>query len=239
MTERHVEPAVLGRYVDGLLDDRRRTLVSQHLLSCDSCWESVQAATRGRALAESARTVAPAVLRDRVRAHLLAEPARRRPRRWAGAVAAAAALAVLATVVLLPRGDRSGAGTEPPALAAAVADFRSASLPGRRVPVAGSPDLARLGLQPVGAAGGSYGSLAVDGYAYRDGAGGRVVVYRSPSPFPRPPGARELAGAAGPWTARDGGVAMLCASSPQPLLVVGQDVGRVREVARALGVREA
>lgn len=150
------------------------------------------------------------------------------------ALAAAACLAVLLTGLTLTSGLRTAA--EPPALAAAVADFRAQQLPGRQLPTTGAPDLSGMRLTAIGAAGGRYDDLAVDGYAYRDPAGRRLVVYLSKEPFPRAPGADPLEGADGPWTAERGGVVMLCARAPHALLVVGQDAQLVRGAAGELGV---
>lgn len=101
-------------------------------------------------------------------------------------------------------------------------------------PAGPSPRSRRL--QPVGVGSGSYGGLEVDGYAYRDPAGRRVVLYLSDKPFPEAPGAERLAGKDGPWVAQRGDVIVLCAREPHALLVVGQDDELVRSGASALGV---
>ncbi len=212
-----------------------------HLLACNTCWSEVEQARRGRRLAESTRAAAPAGLRDRVRALVEAEPdatpapvpsRRVAVHRWlvpvGVPVAAVAAVALILT---------AGSGTsEPPSLRQAVADFSAGQLPGSQRPALRAPDLSRLDLQSVGAGGGTYGGLDVDGYAYRDGAGRRVVVYLSDKAFPEAPGARHLAGQDGPWVAQRGDVTVLCARLPHALLVVGRDDQLVREAASALGV---
>lgn len=239
------------------LDAAARAAFSEHLLGCDDCWQEVHAAQRGRALAESARAVAPSELRDRVRALVRAEstpddassyaPPTWRPRRAHHnrvggsrrtrtlAVVLVSGAAVLLLALLSARPARLGP-QDPPALAAAVADFRARELPGRQLPAEGTPDLSRLRLIPVGAGGGRYGGLAVDGYAYRDSAGRRLVLYLSRQPFPTAPGASRLEGPDGPWTAQRGDVVILCARAPHALLVVGQDARLVRSVAGELGV---
>lgn len=230
-----------GRFLGGAMSPVEREEFTRHLIGCNPCWSEVEQGRRGRRLAESTRTAAPGALRDRVRALVEAEPARtpaplpltRRPvRRWLAPlgvpVAAAAAVALILT---------AGSGTtEPPALRQAVADFSDGQLPGAQLPALRAPDLSRLDLQPVGAGGGTYEGLDVDGYAYRDDAGRRIVVYLSDEAFPEAPGARRLAGENGPWVAQRGDVTVLCARSPHALLVVGEDDQLVRQAASALGV---
>ena len=226
-----------ARFLGGAMAVQEREAYGAHLLSCAACWTEVEQARTGRSLAESLRTVAPPPLRDHVRGLVEAEShaapaagprARRGLLPVALAAAAAAVVALIATV---------GAGTdEPPSLREAVADFTAQRLPGAEVPEQRAPDLSALDLQPVGAGGGDYAGLEVDGYAYRDPAGRRVVLYLSDDPFPEAPGARQLAGEDGPWVARRGDVVVLCARLPHALLVVGEDDQLVRSAASALGV---
>lgn len=220
------------------MDDR--DAFSSHLLHCSECWSEVDQARRGRALAESMRTAAPVALRDHVRGLVEAEThdtaaaiatSRRQARRLLPLGLPIAAAAVLALVLTLGRGT-----TEPPSLRQAVADFTAQRLPGSQLPDQRAPDLSELDLQPMGAGGGSYAGLDVDGYAYRDPAGRRVVLYLSDEPFPDAPGAQRLAGDDGPWLVERGDVVVLCARLPHALLVVGQDDQLVRSTAGALGV---
>lgn len=231
-------------FLGGELDAQSRHRYSEHLLDCDACWHEVRDAQQGRALAESARIVSPAALRERVRALVLAEehavgpaPISAGPSRRTRTLVAVLVAGTVAVATALLSARFSGFPVQdPPALAAAVSDFRDRELPGRQLPAAGAPNLSRLRLVPVGAGGGRYGELAVDGYAYRDAAGRRLVVYLSQQPFPTAPGATRLEGADGPWTARRGDVVILCARAPHALLVVGQDAALVREAAEELGV---
>ncbi len=238
---RHDAERDAARFLGGAMSPVEREEFTRHLLACNPCWSEVEQGRRGRRLAESTRTAAPGALRDRVRALVEAEPAltpaplpatRRPARHWLAPlgvpVAAAAGVALILT---------SGSGTtEPPALREAVADFSDGQLPGAHLPALGAPDLSRLDLQPVGAGGGTYEGLDVDGYAYRDDAGRRIVVYLSDEAFPEAPGARRLAGEDGPWVAQRGDVTVLCARLPHALLVVGQDDQLVRQAASELGV---
>ena len=238
---RHHPEGDAARFLGGAMSVQQRDAFSGHLLRCPECWNEVDQARRGRSVAESMRTAAPPALRDRIRALVDAEcqsvpAAAPRPwtaaRRWALPVglstAAAAAIALIVSV---------GGGTaDPPSLRHAVADFSAQKLPGAQLPDERAPDLSQLALQPVGAGGGSYAGLDVDGYAYRDPAGRRVVVYVSDEPFPEAPGAQLLAGEDGPWVVKRGDVTVLCARLPHALLVVGQDDELVLSTASALGV---
>jgi len=231
-------------FLGGDMTQTDRDRFSSHLLECAQCWSEVDRARLGRALAEGTRTAAPASLRDRVRglveADALPAPApatsprrlRLEIRRWlvpAGVPLAAAAVLVLILTL-------GGGSNEPPSLREAVADYSAQRLPGAQLPQQRAPDLSQLGLQPIGAGGGSYAGLDVDGFAYRDLTGRRLVLYLSDQPFPEAPGAERLAGKDGPWLARRGDVVVLCARDPHALLVVGQDKELVRSAASALGV---
>lgn len=238
---RHSSEGDAAQFLGGAMSVADREAFSGHLLSCADCWREVDQARRGRSLAESMRTAAPAALRDHVRglvdAESLGSPApvaawSRSRRRWLLPVGLLVAAAAVLTLIL----SFGGGTTEPPSLRLAVADFTAQQLPGAQLPDQRAPDLSQLALQPVGAGGGTYAGLEVDGYAYRDPAGRRVVIYLSDEPFPEAPGAQRLAGADGPWVATRGDVILLCARLPHALLVVGQDDKLVRRTADALGV---
>lgn len=236
---RHDPARDAARFLSGDLTGPERHAFSEHLLGCADCWSEVELARRGRTLAESMRTAAPADLRDRVRGLVEAEPVEMGAatavvsrRRWLLPAALPVAAAVVIALIL----SLGGGSTEPPSLRQAVADFSAHKLPGAELPDQRAPDLSALQLQPVGAGGGSYAGLRVDGYAYRDPAGRRVVLYLSDEPFPEAPGAQQLAGEDGPWVVQRGDVIVLCARLPHALLVVGQDDQLVRSTASALGV---
>lgn len=236
---RHDPEHDAARLLGGVLSPPERETFTHHLLHCPNCWAEVDQARRGRALAEGLRTAAPVHLRDRVRAlvdaqtgddDVAAGPPRGRDRwllRLGVPVAAAAALALVLSL---------GTSDEPASLQEAVADYTAQELPGAQLPAERAPDLSALDLQPVGAGGGSYAGLQVDGYAYRDPVGRRVVLYLSEEPFPEAPGAQMLSGEGGPWVVERGDVIVLCASLPHALLVVGQDDQLVRSTASVLGV---
>lgn len=235
----HDPAQAVARFLADDLDPRRRADFSAHLPGCAACGAELDAARRGRQLAEGLRTHAPADLRERVRAlvetepdgAVLPAPPPRYRRRVALALVGAAA-AGLAVVAVNPISGTS----EPASLASAVADYSARRLPGTLVPGTAAPDLSMLGLRPVGAGGGTYAGLAVDGFSYRDDAGRDVMVYRSQQPFPEAPGRRLLAGPDGPWIASRGEVVLLCARLPHALLIVGRDPSLVRDAASALRV---
>lgn len=232
-----------ARFLGGDMGPQDRDRFSVHLLECAHCWSEVEQARRGRRVAEATRTAAPAALRDRVRGLVEADAVAydtRAPRRIQGRVGArwllqagvpVAAAAILALILTFGRGTN-----EPPSLRKAVADYTAQRLPGAQLPHLRTPDLSRLRLQPIGSGGGSVAGLDVDGYAYRDPAGRRVMLYLSDKPFPLAPGAERLAGEDGPWIAQRGDVVLLCARQPHALLVVGEDDELVRKAASLLGV---
>lgn len=72
-------------YVAGELSRRVARWFEHHLLECEDCWQEVWLARRGRFIAEHARELAPASLRDAVRgaiqlSSVRSEGARRRRR---------------------------------------------------------------------------------------------------------------------------------------------------------------
>jgi hypothetical protein len=54
---------------------RARRRFEAHLLACEPCWQEVTLARRGRQLAETARDIAPAQLREDIRAAVAAAAA--------------------------------------------------------------------------------------------------------------------------------------------------------------------
>jgi anti-sigma factor RsiW len=60
-----------AEYVSGELAGRARRWFERHILDCDDCWREVLLGRFGRRVAEDIRELAPAGLRDRVRAAVL------------------------------------------------------------------------------------------------------------------------------------------------------------------------
>ncbi len=57
-----------AEYLSGELPRRAARWFESHLLHCEDCWREVLLGRLGRRVAEEARELAPAALRDRVRA---------------------------------------------------------------------------------------------------------------------------------------------------------------------------
>lgn len=240
---RHDPESDSGDYLSGAISHDRHTAFSEHLLSCQPCWWEVSRARAGRAALETAREVAPAELRDRVRALVEAEGTTvtsgtpRSVRRRAHQVMFSLAITAAVVAALTLGGSDTATGDMAPSLRQAVADYTAGVLPGTHMAASSAPDLTGLGLQPVGAGAGSYGALAVDGYSYTGPRGGRVMLYLSARPFPEPEGAAPLDAVDGPWMAHRGDVVVLCGvlRSSRAVLVVGEDDQLVTAAARTLG----
>ena len=221
-----------GAYLGGELGRRQRERFEAHLLACEACWGEVQAARQGRALAESAREVAPQHLRDQVRATVDATPAGRR--RWAVGWAPLAAAVTLAAVVVggLLLVDRQPA--QPAAIAAAVASYQAGAgaWSGRASP----PRVRQLGeLRWRGSGRGTLGGLPVVAHTYQDTAGHRIVLLQADQSFPTAVGAHHPAGS-DTWVTEVDGVGLFCADRPTPSLVLGQDRAQVLLAAARLGL---
>ena len=63
-------------YVAGESPRRVARWFERHLLECEDCWREVWLARRGRVIAEHARELAPASLRDAVRGAVQLSPVR-------------------------------------------------------------------------------------------------------------------------------------------------------------------
>jgi len=251
----HDSEAAAARFLGGALSARAHRTFERHLVGCEACWREVELGRSGRRLVESARELAPPELRERLRAVVAsesAEPAamvdrRGRLSRWLrrGAqahpwvLAGAVALVVAVPFGVWQVGQSPAAVGQPVAISQAVSGFREHRLPGTRLPQSQAPDLAVLGLTPVGAAAGSVAGTEVTAFSYRDTAGRDVMVYLSAQPFPTAVGAWRLAGddrPEGPWVATTRGVTVLCGRSPHALLVLSLDRQLVLDTAGVLRV---
>jgi hypothetical protein len=220
---------------------RARRRFEDHLLACEPCWQEVSLARRGRHLAETARDVAPARLREDIRAAVAAaaaQPAARpRPlRRGLAAAAIAAAVLVGAAVLVQPWPHSRPAASAAPSsvIAAAVTSYRASRLPGTAVPAEPAPDLAPLHLRLAGAAAGQLDGVAVTMFAYRTPTGVRLIIIRCSRPFPEAADARELGGTEGAWTVRSSGVSVICAQGTHAMLLLGSDPALVRQAGALL-----
>jgi hypothetical protein len=219
---------------------RARRRFEEHLLACEPCWQEVSLARRGRQLAESARDVAPAGLREDIRATVTAAalPAAK-PQRLRIAAAVTVTVAALAGTAVVVRPwphARPAAGSHAPlaVIAAAVASYHTGRLPGTAVPGLPAPGLTALNLDLVGGARGELGGVAVTMFAYRTPSGARLTILVSSQPFPEASEARELAGTEGAWTVRSSGVTVICAQGTHAMLLLGTDAALVRQAGALL-----
>lgn len=218
---RHDPERNAAAYLDGLLSGARRRTFERHILDCDECWQEVDLGRNGRAVAESARELAPQALRERVRAAVETVTPRRRGLRWALAGIAIVVAVLAAAATLLPQRD-------PPEIQAALAAFRADA-----VGDPAEPELpTRLGhLELVG----SNYLDGVDAVAHRyvDGSGDEVMVYVADKEWPVAVGA-EHDNAGETWLAERDGLVLICLNEPEPSLVVGVDVRDVEGAAYSL-----
>lgn len=220
-------------YLAGELSEPAQQRFEDHLLQCDQCWAEVEAGRRGQTAVESVRELAPAHLRAAIRRSSLGD-ASERPRKRKTVLYAAAVLAVLAgtsaaVVVSFQQRDSS-------AIAAAVTGYTDGRLPGATMPKEPAPDLSSIRLAYAGAGMGRIGDMQVTGYAYRDLAGRRLIIYASTKGFTMPPKAQLFDGPRGPWMTHRDGVMLLFSRHPHELLILGEDDELVHDAAVALDV---
>jgi len=236
---RHDPEANAATYLGGALSPRQARRFEAHLLECESCWQEVTLGRQGRSIMEGARELAPQSLREQVRM-AVAGADHRHPRRIGLVVGGAALFVVLAVIgVLVFFGEPAhrGSTSQPVAIAQALADFRDGRLPAGSPRAHRAPDLSGIGFALVGSGGGEVGDIPVDAFGYQDASGRRVLIYLSSRPFPEAVGARLSARPDGPWNEASGGVDIICAHDPLPLLAVSADNKTIRDVASSLGVR--
>ena len=221
---------------------RARRRFEAHLLACEACWQEVCLARRGRQLAETARDLAPAELREDIRAAIATAAtmpaAGPRPLQQIASAAAVAAAVLAGTAALVRPWPHSPPAADsaapPPVIAAAVASYRANRLPGTAVPAEPGPKLTPLHLRLAGAVAAQLNGVAVTMFAYSTSSGARLIIFRSSQPFPEATGARELGGTEGAWTMRSGGVTIICAQGTHALLLLGSDPALVRQAGALL-----
>jgi hypothetical protein len=238
------DETVVAAYLAGELDRAARESFEEHLLACPYCWAELQAGRDGLAAVEVVRERAPDHLRRQVREAVWAaastgaasrpgsgSPVRRARRRVALAFAAAslAGASVAGGTLLLGR-----EGDQPAPLAAAVAGFREARLPGTGMPAQKAPDLSALDMEPYAASMGRIGGLPATAYAYRAAGGDRLLLYANEEGMPVARGAQQLTPTT--WVARADDVTLLCGQAGRTLLVVAANRELVFDAAGALGL---
>jgi Putative zinc-finger len=219
-------------YVGGEMSSRERRRFETHLLGCEECWREMQLDQEGRRRAEALRELAPARLRDDVRAAVSFSPAQR-ARSHRVAVGIAASVALIATVAFsLTLLGRGGAG-EPASIAAALSSYRADRMP-EDAPQRAAPDLRPAGLRLQEAGRGSLANLTADVFSYRDATGDLVYLFMTASTFPTATDAVEGAGMAGGWSAKSNGMLMVCRSRPSSYLLVGRDPALIERADRLM-----
>lgn len=237
---RHDPERLAAAYLGGELTRRRRERFESHMLGCDACWHEVTAARRGRNLAEALREVTPQRVRERIRglAALTPQPP---PRRMPGLgfpllLATGVVLAVLVVVGGAMLWRTPGQEAEPAPLTAAVAAYQQ---PGGDWNAASSdPPVSEIGaLTWRGMTSRSLGGQPVALHLYADNAGHRLLVARSPQPFPEAAHVDPIGG--GPsWVATIDGTVIFCVDRPAASwLTVGETRAQVLAAGRALGLR--
>lgn len=214
-------------YLAGLLSSRQRRKFETHIVECEDCWREVESGRKGRAVAESAREVAPQAMRERVRAAV--ESLKPRPKRhWAfGAVALVTAV-VAGSLYLMTRPN------QPETIEAVLATYEEDRAIGHPI----TPMLpARLGdLTLTRSEAGWFEGLRTTAHYYVDAAGHKVVVYQTEDEWPMALGADHDSDS-DTWEAKAGDLTLFCASDPAPFLIVGDDTREVHLAAASLDLR--
>jgi len=234
---RHDPERAAAAYLAGELSPGQRERLEAHMLGCEDCWREVRLARLGRSLAESAREVAPAHLRESVRASIAltgTSSASRPPRVLVAAAAAVVVALGAASFAVFGRGP--GDPAQPQPIAAALAAFRSDASPTGDAPAHQAPDLASAGLSFEAGAHEMMGGLPVDAFSYRSGHGSHVLLLMSGEAFPVAGGAADRSGVRG-WEAEADGVIMMCASRPMSYLLLGDDRAVLGRAELALGTQ--
>jgi hypothetical protein len=233
-SSRHDPAGAAARYVEGLMRPRARRRFESHLVACEDCWREVGQARVGRRVAEAARELAPAGLRDDVRAAVaLASPARSgRTRLVVPLVAAALAVSLVGGGLLLFLPGRTPA--QPAAIEAALTAYRTSTIPPGSPPEHAAPALRSVGLRLVEAGHTDLRGTPVDAYLYVGAAGDRITLFLSSRTFPRAVGATTRTGRTAGWHAAADGVHLVCGDRPVSYLLVGRDGWLVQKAERAL-----
>jgi hypothetical protein len=222
-----------ARYLDGAGSRGWRQWFEAHLLHCEECWTEVAGGRTGRSLAERARELAPASLREDIRAEVSLAEGNRGGRASRVMLAVAAVLTVAAVATALVLADFVGSPRHPEAIAAALTAYRSDQTPSGTA-VAKAPDLSATGLRLISSGREQLDGIVADVFRYVDPSGRRVLVFLSDLTFPEASGATERAGAVHGWQAVEDGVHLVCADSPVSYLVMGDDEQLVRQAEEAL-----
>ena len=226
---RHHDPELsAAAYVSGEMRRRERRRFEAHLLGCEECWREVSIGWRGRTLVEASREVAPAGLRDEIRATLsVTSHPSRVPRRLALATAAMilVAFSIFSVVEISARHQPAAIAV---ALTAARTDTLASRGPSRREP----PDLSHEGMRLVMGERVDLAGLTSDAFMYRDAVGESVFLFVSDSQFPTASGATSHAAGGNGWQAQSDGMTLVCGDRPVNYLVISANPSLVWPVER-------
>ena len=247
---RHDPERLAAEYLEGMAPAQRQRY-EQHLLACEACWREVSLGRTGRQLAEGLREIAPAALRESIRAAVSVADADGKPvsagvsagkqrRRLVLSASLSVLLALAAAVGVWAPRQHSTRGTPATAsqstVTTAVASFRADSLPGIKIPDRHAPDLSALGLRLVSAATGQIDGTNVTVFAYRTDTGSRIDLYLSALPIREADEAAEVDGSERAWQRNISGVLVICGGDSHTALLVGTDIRLMRQAARQLKI---
>lgn len=234
----HHDPEQLAaRFLDGAMRRPERWRFERHLVECSDCWAQVQRARDGRNAAESLRVVAPARVRDRIRAipelAEAAEPLVPRSHRRMPLLVAAIVTALVAVVVAVAIRDDADPGQE--AVTEVAAAYRETTA--WAVSNAKPPMRLLSGLRWTQTETTAIDSDRVLGFRYSDGRGNSVLVIQRDGAFETPPQAQSVRG--GEWVTEVDGVTVFCTHLANSVLVVGDEPDLVAKAARTLTEHES
>jgi anti-sigma factor RsiW len=215
-------------YVSGEMGSAERRRFEAHLLACDDCWREVSLGRDGRGMVEASREIAPAGLRDDIRAAISVAPVPPRlPRRLALVAAVASVLAFSIFGAAQVRSHH-----QPPPIAAALNAARTQTLAARGPSELPAPNLSSQGLQLVMGERVDLAGLTSDAFMYRNTASETVLLFTSAASFPVARSATQLATGVNGWTAQSDGMTLVCGDRPMNYLVISQDPSLVALVER-------
>jgi hypothetical protein len=226
---RHHDPELsAAAYVSGEMRRHERRRFEAHLLGCEECWREVSLGWRGRMLVEASRDVAPAGLRDEIRATLsITSRPSQVPRRLVLATAAIVLVVFSIFSVVAIR-----ARHQPPAIAAALTAARTDTLASRGPSTREPPDLSREGLRLVMGERTELDGLTSDAFMYRDAAGESVFMFVSAARFPTASGASPHTAGGNGWRAQSDGMTLVCGDRPVNYLVISANASLAGHVER-------
>jgi putative zinc finger protein len=222
-------------YVSGEMRQRERRRFEAHLLVCEECWREVSLGWRGRGRAEASREIAPAGLRDEIRAALSIEPhSSRLPRRLV-----LGTTAVVLIVLSIFSAEEIRDRHQPPTIAAAVAAAHTETLASRGPSTREPPDLSSQGLRLIMGERVDLAGLTSDAFMYRDEAGESVLLFVSGSPFPVARGATPRTAGGEGWRAQSEGMTLVCGDRPVNYLVISENPSLVGPVEHMITTTNA